>query len=132
MKTDTELMVSVPTPTLNALKQMLFSSEEGGTDLSGIVEDLGGNALAAINVALAYKGVKPEIDTACRYDSYGKSITRFDFQRYSLILNRVFVTAVRMQWNADGVAEEQSTYETYFTLEEWTFKSTEPQPPEDK
>jgi hypothetical protein len=128
-----EIMVSVPIPTLNALKSLLFSQGEGSINLGGIIEDLGGRDLTAVNVGLAYKGIKPEIDTACRYDStYGTRFVRYEFKSYSLILDRVFATAVHMKWNANGLVEELSTYETAITLQEWYSKLTEPQPPEEE
>lgn len=83
---------TIPTPTLNALKNMLFSND--GVDLSNIINDLTAEEenrdLNAINVALAYKGAKVEIDNAPRYcTSFREKFYRYTFIGYSIILNQV-------------------------------------------
>lgn len=81
--------VNIPTSTLNAIKSLLFSEKEGGVDLSPIVEDLSvGNDcpdLVAVNVALTFRGLKPEIDTNTRYGRDYQSIVEYKFISYSLI-----------------------------------------------
>lgn len=86
-------MVSVPQMTLNALKQMLFSNENG-VDLTNIINDLAvedaQKDLVAIHIALVHKGVQPEIDTATRYEyNYGNRFSKFEFVKHSLILGTV-------------------------------------------
>lgn len=83
---------TIPTPTLNALKNMLFSND--GVDLSNIINDLTAEEenrdLNAINVALAYKGAKVEIGNATRYcSSFRERFYRYTFIGYSIILNQV-------------------------------------------
>lgn len=85
-------MVAVPKATLSALKSLLYSPE-GGVDLSTIVADLsidkGGEDLAAINVGLAYKGIKPEVDQETRYGWGYYNFEEYIFEHYSLILDQV-------------------------------------------
>ena len=97
-------MVNISVSTLNALKQMLFS-DENGIDLSSIVKDIstGLNAnedLTAINVGLTFKGIKPTVDKTTRYEEgsiYWKRYSRCEFVEHSLILdmvkyNEIYVT----------------------------------------
>lgn len=89
-------MVSVPSMTLNALKGLLFSNENG-VDLTNIINDLitdeSQRDLTAINVALVHKGIAPEIDTAVRYEhNYGNRFSKFEFVKHSLILGTVTCT----------------------------------------
>ena len=91
-----ESMVNISVSTLNALKQMLFS-DENGVDLSSIVKDISSGMnenedLTAINVGLSFKGIKPEIDEEPRYSEssvYWKRYERWEFISYSLILDVV-------------------------------------------
>lgn len=85
-------MVEIPAITLNALKGLLFNSENG-VDLSGIINDLGGDDLTAIHVALAFKKQVPEIDRKPRYSlGYSKEYyTVYEYQSFSLILGTVDV-----------------------------------------
>lgn len=91
-----ESMVNISVSTLNALKQMLFS-DENGIDLSSIVKDIstGLNAnedLTAINVGLTFKGIKPVVDKTTRYEEgsvYWRRYTRCEFVEHSLILDMV-------------------------------------------
>lgn len=80
--------VSIPVTTLNALKGLLFNSEEG-VDLSPIVKDLtvgdDNEDLMAINVGLTFKGLTPEIDTTTRYAKDYQSLVEYTFISYSLI-----------------------------------------------
>ena len=106
--------VKIQSTTLNALKQMLFSSE-GGVDLTPIVKDLavGSNSedLTAINVALAYKGVKPEIDTTPRFDDVWEhrgTFHRYDVEDYSLIRDIVKCRITTLFLTEDGKFEVQS------------------------
>lgn len=87
-------MVTISAMTLNALKQMLLSSD--GVDLTGIVKDLvagGGNEdLSAINVGLALKGIKPEMDMSPRWSNFSEYWRQYSVYTpvdYSLILDRV-------------------------------------------
>lgn len=89
----TKGMVSVPQMTLNALKQMLFSNENG-VDLSNIINDLAVNDeqkdLVAIHIALVHKGIQPEVDTSTRYEfNYGNRFCKYEFVKSSLILGTV-------------------------------------------
>lgn len=90
MKQTRKGFVEVPATTLNALKNMLFTNNDG-VDLSNIINDLTPNAenrdLTAINVALTYKGVDVSIDERPHYSYDWKNrYNRFDYSGYSLIL----------------------------------------------
>ena len=116
-------MVEIPAITLNALKGLLFT-EGDGVDLSGIIDDLGGDDLTAINVALAFKKQVPEIDRRLRYDiSYSKEYyTVYEFQRFSLI--RGVVEVMRQSIYFDNRREPQPE-EYGMSLSEWYELSTE-------
>ena len=116
-------MVEIPAITLNALKGLLFT-EGDGVDLSGIIDDLGGDDLTAINVALAFKKQVPEIDRRLRYNiSYSKEYyTVYEFQRFSLI--RGVVEVMRQSIYFDNRREPQPE-EYGMSLSEWYELSTE-------
>jgi hypothetical protein len=112
-------MVEIPELTLKALKGLLFSNE--GVDLSAIVEDLshGNEDLTAINVGLTYKGLKPKIDETTRFYADYRSLVKYDFISYSLILGVVNVkrTTSSLPYSKD---------DSEFTAEdfgEWTNES---------
>jgi hypothetical protein len=104
-----ESMVNISVSTLNALKQLLFSSENG-VDLSPIVKDIstGLNAnedLTAINVGLTFKGIKPVVDKTTRYEEgslYWRRYTRCEFVEHSLILDMV-------KYNSIDVTRDEKT-----------------------
>jgi hypothetical protein len=107
MKTqnNTSEQVLINKSTLSAIKQMLFGKT--GTNLATIVEDvtLGDNDdLAAINVALAFQGFKPEVDKTPRFKSGWKSYSKYEVIKSSLItgLLRVKVTYFKYDKNADA------------------------------
>lgn len=126
--------VKISAATLNALRQMLFSSQEG-VNLSPIVNDLAGKEdsaqrdEAAINVALTFKGIVPKIDSAeARYESlndWNKSYYLCQFERYSLILDRVYYTSIQFkikegEWEKGKEVEHNSC-----SLEDWYDKPTD-------
>lgn len=84
--------VTIPASTLNALKGLLFNSEEG-VDLNPIIKDLavGGTNedLVAINVGLVFKGLTPEIDTTVRYAKDYRELVQYTFVSYSMIRDLV-------------------------------------------
>lgn len=96
----------MPVQTLNALKNMLFTNE-GGVDLSAIVNDLVANEdhkdLMAINVALTYKGVQIEMDKRPHFSYDWKNrYYRYDYIGYSLILGVVKVRKTLMEVTENG------------------------------
>ena len=120
-------MVEMPEVTLNAIKSLLFT-DKGGVDLSSIINDLGGSDLTAINVALVYKGAKPQIDTRSRYEwNYGNKYHRFDFIKFSLILNKVECKRVNYNLLESGDAEEAGSYDVVLDLQDWLSKTTNAQ-----
>ena len=94
--------VEMPVTTLNCLKSLL-SSKEGGVDLTNIINDLGGDDLSAINVALIHKGIKPQIDESPRFEhSWRKTFFRYELVRYSLLLDKVEYTQTRCELDVEG------------------------------
>jgi hypothetical protein len=127
MKQNNNGMVEMPAVTLNAIKSLLFT-DKGGIDLSSIINDLGGSDLTAINVALVYKGAKPQIDTRSRYEwNYGTKYYRYDFVSFSLILNKVECKKVAYNLLESGDAEETGSYDTVIDLQDWLSKTTNAQ-----
>ena len=123
MKQTKKGFVEMPATTLNAIKNLLFSNE--GADMSAIIDDLTTDErsrdLVAINVALAYKGVKIEINTESRYmHQYGKYITRYDYVGHSLILGVVKVKTVEYQVeNGDLVEIRENNTISCYGFEQW-------------
>ena len=108
MKQTRKGFVEVPTTTLNALKNMLFTNE-GGVDLSAIVNDIATDTtkdLTAIHVALTYKGVRVQIDERPHYThDYRRKFIRYDYQGYSLILGVVKTKYTVCELNENGDIE---------------------------
>lgn len=121
--------VTISTATLNCLKQLLFS-DKGGTDLTNIVNDLGGDDLTAINVGLIHKGIKPEIDTQSRYATSYKGFRRYDFVSYSMILDKVYVKTSNYEWTENGDAKLDCSGDNYLSLQAWLTMDTQ-QPTKD-
>lgn len=124
-------MVEIPATTLNALKGLLFNSENG-VDLSGIINDLGGDDLTAINVALAFKKLVPEIDRKLRYSlSYIKdSYTVYEYQNFSLI--RGTVDVIKQTIYFDNRREPYSVQETLPIAKWYEFSTEKPEQPVDE
>ena len=120
-------MINIPATTLNALKQMLFNSENG-TDLTNIINDLGGDDLTAIHVGLCHKGIKPEICQKSRYSrDYSDYFYRYDFVGFSMILNQVRAKRTRLQLteNNDAKVISKVTEDCVFDIQRWEEMSTE-------
>lgn len=114
MKTSKKGFVEVPATTLNALKNMLFT--DNGVDLSPIINDLvadyASKDLTAINIALAYKGVKVDIDERPHYSyDWRNRYNRFDYIGYSIILGVVKVKRTLVEVAENGEEKDVSTYE---------------------
>ena len=94
-------LVSIPMPTFNALKNLLFSAD-GTVDVSPIVDDLAVSEdykdLLAINVALVMKGIKPEIGKF-RYKKEGNLLITWELVHYSLISGIVTVKVSAMKYD---------------------------------
>lgn len=109
MKTQNNIteQVLISKSTLSAIKQMLFGKT--GTNLATIVEDVtlgDNNDLAAINVALAFQGFKPEVDKTPRFKSGWKGYSKYEAIKSSLItgLLRVKVTYFKYDKDTDTFA----------------------------
>ena len=122
MKTSKKGFVEVPATTLNALKNMLFSADNG-VDLSAIINDIAtedNKDLTAINVALTYKGVRVDIDERPHYHyDWRNRFWRYDYVGYSLILGVVKAYSILCEVDAEGnIKEGEPTMGTY-TFAQW-------------
>jgi hypothetical protein len=119
-------MVQIPSTTLNALKGLLFTKTGNGVDLTGIIEDLGGDDLVAINVALVYNKIVPEIDTTIRWEHhYRNQIYRYEFVHYSLLLDRVTCKRTMVKVLEDGALEDSWSDEVTTSYDSWLCRSTD-------
>ena len=86
-------LVAIPEPTLNALKNLLFSAE-GTINVSPIVDDLAISKncrdILAINIALVIKGMKPDIGKF-RFKKEGNLLITWELTHFSLISGVVTV-----------------------------------------
>ena len=86
-------LVAIPEPTLNALKNLLFSAE-GIINVSPIVDDLAISKncrdILAINIALVIKGMKPDIGKF-RFKKEGSLLITWELTHFSLISGVVTV-----------------------------------------
>ena len=91
--------------------------------MNPIVQDLGGDDLTAINVALVLKGVRPNLDTNPRFggfSDYWKSYIKFDFIKYSLILDKVTAKATEFTYVPETKTFTSKEINTKtFSLEDW-------------
>lgn len=116
--------VTIPAITFKALKGLLFS-KTAGVDLNGIVEDLGGDDLTAINVALAYNGMTPEIDKTDRYVyDWQNKYYKYVFKGYSLILDTVRTD--RYSYRHDGTLLNTTPTPVDMNYAAWIDKDTDP------
>jgi hypothetical protein len=125
MKANKKGFVQMPTQTLNALKNMLFTNE-GGVDLSNLINDLAPNEenrdLTAIHVALVHKGVNIDIDKATRYEhSWNNRITRHEYVGHSLILGLVKVQSYDCHIDKNGDIVEDCKHDgiTCYDFAHW-------------
>ena len=123
MKSTNRSSYTISAATLNCIKQLLFSQNGEGVDLNPIVQDLGGDDMTAINVALVFKGVKPKIDTNSRYGGYStywKSYEKYEFVKYSLILDKVEVNVTESTFNPEtGTFTDKELAPKFFSLKDW-------------
>lgn len=127
--------VEIPQTTLSALKSLLFD-KDGEIVLSTLINDLSPNAemrdLVAINVGLAFKGLKPNIDGRTRFSSDYRSLVKYEFISYSLILGVVNVkkTTASLPYSKDSELTTEDlgnwTNESFATIgySEWLEMST--------
>ena len=121
--------MEVPATTLNALKNMLFSADNG-IDLSPIISDVitdyANKDLTAINVALAYKGVKVDIDERPHYSyDWRNRFWRYDYAGYSLILGVVKAYSTLCEIDEDGNIKEGEPRMNSYSFEQWDEFTTE-------
>lgn len=123
-----ESTISVPTGTMQAIKDLLYV-KEGGVDLSNILNDLSmgrENLLLSINLALAFKGKTPKLDQTVRYSPGYQCFYSYKNPVYSLILNRVQYDKHCWKRNDEGEWECQGVCDTDpMPYEDWTHLSTD-------
>lgn len=91
--------ITISVAMANCIKQLVFSQTRG-VDLTPIVEDIEGDDMTAVAVALAYKGIKPEVDTTTRFRfGYQNTYYKNEFVHYSLIKDMVTYKQTRITWN---------------------------------
>lgn len=113
--TNNPATVMISAATAEAICNLLYS-ENGGVDMSRIIDDLGGGVVNKLNVGLVMKGMKPKINESPReYDKYDPTYRRV-LVNYSLINNKV-------DYRVDHLRSDGTWYEGYSTgkctLEEW-------------
>lgn len=87
-KTNNSASVVISTATAEAICELLYS-ENGGIDMSPIIDDLGGTIVHKLNVGLLMKGLKPKVDTHMRMHHHSDSRYRLAFVNYSFLLDKV-------------------------------------------
>ena len=96
-------LVAVPEPTLNALKNLLFSTK-GTIDVSPIVNDLAISEncrdIMAINIALVMNGMKPDIGKF-RFKKEGSLLITWELTHFSLISGIVTVRVSAMKYDSE-------------------------------
>ena len=95
-------LVAIPEPTLNALKNLLFSTE-GIINVSPIVNDLAISEnckdMLAINIALVMKGIKPDIGKF-RFKKEGSLLITWELTHFSLISGIVTVSVSAKKYDS--------------------------------
>lgn len=96
-------LVAIPEPTLNALKNLLFSAE-GIINVSPIVNDLAISEnckdMLAINIALVMKGIKPDIGKF-RFKKEGSLLITWELTHFSLINGIVTIRISAKKYNSE-------------------------------
>ena len=86
-KTNNSASVTISSATAEAICGLLYS-ENGGIDMSPIIDDLGGTIVHKLNVGLLMKGLKPKVNTNMRM-RITDSRYRLVFVNYSFLLDKV-------------------------------------------
>lgn len=118
--------ITISVAMANCIKQLIFS-ETKGVNLTPIVEDIEGDDMTAVAVALAYKGIKPEIDTTTRFEfSYQNTYYKNEFVHYSLIKDMVTHKQTRITWNTKTNHWDEYVIPTpvYTSLASWLKMTT--------
>lgn len=113
-KTNNPATVTISTATAEAICGLLYS-ENGGVDMSPIIDDLGGTIVHKLNVGLLMKGLKPKVDTRMRAhckDPRYRSV----FVNYSFLLDRV---DYKIQCRKDNGEWQDNWHNGSCSLSEW-------------
>lgn len=121
--------VQIPTQTLNALKNMLFTNE--GVDFSNLINDLTPTEeqrdLTAIHIALVHKGVQIDICKANRYvHDWGNRVTKYEYLGHSLILGlvRAKATTCHIDEHGDLVVDKERDGVQCYGFDQWAAMTT--------
>lgn len=115
-KTNNPASVTISTATAEAICKLLYS-ENGGVDMSPIIDDLGGDIKTKLNVGLVMKNLKPEVDETPRMYSRLSPRYRYRFVRYEMLTDRVFYS--RDYRCDDGSWSEDNSRPETMSLDEW-------------
>lgn len=113
-KTNNPATVTISTATAEAICGLLYS-ENGGVDMSPIIDDLGGTIVHKLNMGLLMKGLKPKVDTRMRMhckDARYRSV----FVNYSFLLDRV---DYEIQYRKDNGEWRDNWSNGHCSLLEW-------------
>ena len=106
-------LVAIPEPTLNALKNLLFSAE-GIINVTPIVNDLAISEnckdMLAINIALVMKGIKPDIGKF-RFKKEGSLLITWELTHFSLINGIVTIRISAKKY--DSVTKTFTDYDIF-------------------
>ena len=87
---------------MNCFKQLLFSTNGEGVDLHGIISDITcgeEDDLVSCKVAFAFKGIKPAINKAPRFEYDYRSYYAYEVIDYSMILDSYKCIRGRYTWD---------------------------------
>ena len=89
---------------MNCFKQLLFTSDEKGVNLQGIINDLTleeENELLACSIAFAYKGIIPQINKSTRFKPDYRCYYAYEIVGYSVIMNSYKCVCQRFYFNKE-------------------------------
>lgn len=114
-KTNNPATVTISNATAEAICALLYL-ENGGVDMSPIIDDLGGTIVHKLNVGLLMKGLKPKVDTRMRMRHHNDSRYRFVFVNYSFLLDKVDYD---IQYRRDNGIWDENWSKGVCSLSEW-------------
>ena len=89
---------------MNCFKQLLFTTNKEGVNLQGIINDITcgeEDDLVSCKVAFAFKGIKPAINKAPRFEYCYRSYIAYEVVDYSMILDEYKCIKGRYDWDKE-------------------------------
>lgn len=89
---------------MNCFKQLLFTTNEEGVNLQGIINDITcgeEDDLVSCKVAFAFKGIKPAISKAPRFEYDYRCYYAYEVIDYSMILDSYKCAKGRYDWDKE-------------------------------